>query len=111
MNNILEYKGYCGSVEYSAEDEVFFGRIIGIADHITFEGNSVRNLKRDFESSVDEYLESCKELGKEPEKSYKGSFNVRIKPALHRDLAIFAKQRNQTLNHTVEEAITHFISA
>ena len=110
MNNMLEYKGYYGSVEYSAADEVFHGRIEGIADHVTLEGASAECLKKDFMEAVDDYLESCKELGKEPEKIYKGSFNVRIKPELHRQLAIYSRLHKQTLNRTVEEAIARLIN-
>jgi predicted HicB family RNase H-like nuclease len=76
MKNLLNYKGYFGSLKFSDEDNVFHGRIIGINDRITYEGDSVQNLLWDFNSAVDEYLNVCTELGKEPEKSYKGSFKV-----------------------------------
>lgn len=105
MNNSIEYKGYYGSVEYSAADEVFFGRVSGISDHITFEGKSIDELKRDFADFVDDYLESCAKLSKEPERAYKGSFNVRISPELHKQLSIFSQLHNQSLNASVEEAI------
>jgi predicted HicB family RNase H-like nuclease len=109
MNNALNYKGYYGSVEFSAEDEVFHGRIIGINDHITYEGDSVKSLKKDFISAVDEYLETCAKLGKEPEKAYKGTFNVRIEPALHRQLVNYSYSHGKTLNSAVEEAIRNYI--
>ena len=98
MNDILEYKNYFGNVEYSAADEIFHGRILGITDHVTFEGDSVKSLKEDFAAAVEDYLESCAELGKEPEKTYKGSFNVRIDPQLHKQLAVYSMRRNQSLN-------------
>ncbi len=66
-------------------------------------------LRGDFEGAVDEYLETCAELGKEPEKAYKGMFNVRISPTLHRKLAIFSASNGKTLNSTVEEAIRNYI--
>jgi len=109
MKNTLNYKGYFGSVEFSDKDDVFHGRIIGINDHITYEGDSVKNLRRDFKSAVDEYLETCAELGKEPEKAYKGSFNVRIEPALHRQLAVYSLSHGKSLNTTVAEAIKNYI--
>lgn len=111
MNDILEYKNYFGSVEYSAADEIFHGRILGITDHITFEGDSVKSLKEDFAAAVEDYLESCAELGKEPEKTYKGSFNVRIDPQLHKQLAIYSMRRNQSLNKSVETAIIQMLRA
>ena len=109
MKNALQYKDYYGSVEFSNEDDIFFGIIIGINDHISFEGDSVTTLRKNFEESVDWYIETCKEIGKEPEKMYKGSFNVRIDPALHRDLVVYSASQGKTLNATVEEAIVKYI--
>ena len=109
MKGTMNYREYHGSVEFSNEDNTFFGRIIGINDHITFEGDNVESLRNDFQNAVDEYLEICKEMGKEPEKLYKGTFNVRIEPALHKDLVIYSASHGKTLNSTVEEAIRSYI--
>ena len=109
MRNTMSYKGYYGSVEFSDEDSVFFGRIIGINDRVTYEGDNVGDLRRDFQDAVNEYLETCSQLGKEPEKAYKGTFNVRIAPALHRRLAVFSASHGKTLNSAVEEAIRNYI--
>ena len=110
MNNMLKYKGYYGSVEFSDSDNVFFGRIIGIADRILYEGKNVDSLRQDFEESVDDYIETCKQLGKEPDKIYKGSFNVRIDPSLHKQLELYSISHGQTLNSTVEEAIKNYVA-
>ena len=110
MNNMLKYKGYYGSVEFSDSDSVFFGRIIGITDRILYEGEDVDSLRKDFEESVDDYIETCKQLGKEPDKIYKGSFNVRIDPSLHRQLELYSISHGQTLNSTVEEAIKSYVA-
>ena len=109
MKNIISYKGYYGSVEFSDEDNTFFGRIISVNDHITYEGDSIATLREDFENAVDEYLEICSQLGKEPEKTYKGTFNVRITPDLHRELVLYSTSIGKTLNATVEEAIREYI--
>jgi len=109
MSNTLKYKEYSGSVEYSDEDGVFFGRIIGINDRITFDGDNVKSLRINFEEAVDGYLEVCSQIGKEPDKTYKGTFNVRIAPELHRDLAVYSASHGKTLNSTVEEAIRSYI--
>ena len=109
MKNTLKYKEYFGSVEFSDEDNVFHGRIIGINDHITYEGNSVQSLRQDFMAAVDDYLNVCTELGKEPEKAYKGTFNVRIEPSLHRQLVVYSSSHGKSLNTTVEEAISNYI--
>ena len=110
MSNLLEYKGYYGTVEYSAVDKVLFGKLIGINSLVSYEGISVNNLKKDFENAVDDYLEMCSEAGIEPEKAYKGSFNVRISPELHKKLALYSALHGQTLNSTVEEAIVQYVT-
>jgi len=104
-NNTLSYKDYYGSVEYSAADECFFGKIIGINDLVSFEGGSVSELKKAFAEAVDDYIAMCAEIGKEPQKSYKGSFNVRIPPELHKEAAITATRIGISLNAFVEKAI------
>ena len=109
MNDILEYKGYYATVHFNAEDEVFHGKIIGINDHVSFEGTTVTDLKAAFHEAVDDYLETCKELGKEPEKTYKGSFNVRIPSELHREAARVAAMKNMSLNDFVRCAIDYLV--
>lgn len=105
MNDVLEYKKYYAIIQFSAEDDVFYGRIVGINDSISFEGTSVGGLKKAFREAVDDYLETCGQLGKEPEKSYKGSFNVRIPSELHRQAARVAAVKNMSLNDFVRYAI------
>ena len=108
-SNYISHKGYTGSVEFSAEDAVFHGKVIGIKSLISFEGDSVASLTEDFFNAVDEYLQFCKENGKEPEKPFKGSFNVRIGPDLHRKAATAASAMNMSLNAYVEEAIRRVV--
>ena len=107
MNDILQYKGYYASLHFSAEDEVFFGKLLGIDDLVNFEGASVRELKKAFHEAVDDYLETCEQLGKEPNKTYKGSFNVRISTELHKAAAVFASIHNISLNDFVRTAIDY----
>lgn len=109
MSNVLEYKGYYGTVEFSAADKVLFGKVIGVNSLISFEGESVQNLKEDFERAIDDYLEMCAEKNIEPEKAYKGSFNVRVSPELHKNLVLYSASHGQTLNSTVEEAIKQYV--
>ena len=94
MNNTMEYKGYTGSVEFSEEDALFYGKVLGIRSLLSYE-----------------YLEACLEEGTEPERAYKGSFNVRIDPELHKQTAIYAAQHQTTLNGVVESALKQFVSA
>ncbi len=109
MNDILEYKNYFATVNFNAEDEVFHGKVIGINDLVTFEGTSVEQLKAAFCEAVEDYLETCAELGKEPEKTYKGSFNIRIPSELHREAARHAALKNMSLNDFVRYAIDYLI--
>jgi predicted HicB family RNase H-like nuclease len=110
MNDILQYKGYYAEIHFSSEDEVFFGKLIGINDLVNFEADSVKALKTSFIEAVEDYLTTCKKLGKEPEKTYKGSFNVRIPSELHRQAALIAAIKNLTLNDFVRHAIDLTIS-
>ncbi len=109
MSNFLEYKNYMGTVEYSAEDDILYGKVIGINGLVSYEGDSVQSLKEDFEEAVDDYLEMCMDQGVEPQKTYKGSFNVRISQSLHKSLALYAASHNKTLNASVEEAIEQYV--
>ena len=105
MNNIMEYRNYTGSVEFSEEDGLFYGKVMGIRALISYEGTTARELVEDFHGAVDAYLELCEAEGKEPEKAYKGSFNVRISPELHRQAAIYAAIHGVSLNSIVEAAL------
>ena len=105
MKNTMEYKGYIGSVEFSEEDGIFFGKVMGIRSLISYEGTDAKSLVEDFHGAVDDYLLLCEENGKIPEKAYKGSFNIRISPELHKQLVICALAHQMTLNGYVEEAL------
>ena len=110
MKNILQYKGYFTKIEYSVEDRLLYGKIEGIKDLVNFESESVEEIEQEFKNAVDDYLELCQELGQEPDKTYSGTFNVRISPALHRAVALQAIKTGDSLNNTVEKAIDSFIN-
>ena len=97
MKEALSYKGFIGSVQFSADDDVFCGKIEGIDDLVSYEGTSVAELKKAFRDAVEDYLGLCKEAGKEPFKSCKGSFNVRISKELH--LAAMKKAALEGVSH------------
>lgn len=105
MKDVLTYKEFIGSVHFSADDEVFFGKIEGVNDLVTFEGKSVKELTGAFHKAVDDYMELCKKTGKNPAKSYKGSFNIRISPQIHRKAAEEAAQNGLTLNGFLQKII------
>lgn len=108
-DNIMEYKGYHTKIEFIAESCTLRGKIEGIHDFIDFETDDVQKVEEEFHAAVDDYLEFCEEVGKEPEKEYKGSFNVRISPALHKKLVFYAWKDECSLNAEVEKAIRMFI--
>ena len=105
MNNTVMYKGYVGSVDFSAEDQLLFGKVQGIRSSISYEGKSVKELIEDFRGAVDDYLEMCREEGTEPEIPYKGSLNIRLGRDLHRDAAVYAMSKNMSLNSFIQIAV------
>lgn len=107
--NILEYKGYFSKIQYSAEDNVLHGKIEGVADLVTFESSNCDEIEMEFRNAVDDYLEFCKEIGKSPDKPYKGSFNIRISPELHKRADITAQKKGFTLNQLVTNAISEYL--
>lgn len=105
MKNILKYKEFIATVHFSTEDEVFYGKIEGINDLVTFEGSTVSELKNAYQEAVDGYIDLCHQLSKPAEKSYKGSFNIRISQDLHRKASQSATMEGLTLNQFVKKAI------
>lgn len=108
--DMLNYKGFIGCVHFSADDHVFFGKLEGINDLVTFEGETVKELINAFHYMVDEHIKDCENENIAPEKSYKGSFNVRLTPELHRCIAISAKMRGESINKYVSEVLSQSIS-
>jgi len=111
MSNTMEYKNYVGSVEFSESDGVFFGKVMGIRAMISYEGTTAKELVEDFHGAVDDYLKLCEEEGKEPERAYKGSFNVRVSPELHKQAVIYATSRQMSLNSLVESALRNSLAS
>lgn len=107
--NVLEYNGYFTKIHYSSNDNVLHGKIEGINDLVTFESGSCDTIEEEFHAAVDDYLEFCKEVGKEPDKTYKGSFNIRIPPELHKRADYLAKKQGKTLNQLVSDAISSYL--
>lgn len=99
--NTMTYKGYQAVVEYDEDAEIFHGAVLDLRDVITFQGESVAELKQAFAESVEDYLALCKERGEEPEKPYFGQFVVRVEPPLHRALVSAAKRAGVSLNKWV----------
>ncbi|HJS79679.1 MAG TPA: type II toxin-antitoxin system HicB family antitoxin [Vitreimonas sp.] len=101
----LEHKGYVGAAELSEEDGVFHGKLAFLRDLVTYESSTAKGLAKAFRDAVDDYLADCKAEGREPDKPFKGQFNVRTRPELHRAYASIAAARGQSLNEVVTDAL------
>jgi predicted HicB family RNase H-like nuclease len=111
MKNMMDYRDYFGSVHFSNEDSVFYGKVEFIRSLISYEGTDVKSLKLAFQEAVDEYLETCSQKGIQPEHPFKGSFNIRPGTQLHRRAAIAAQERGINLNTLVTEALESYLQS
>lgn len=105
MNNVMTYKGYSARVEYDDEDGIFFGQIAGIRDGVGFHADSVNDLRAAFREAVDDYIETCAKVGKDPQKPYSGKVMLRVPPELHARLARAAELQGKSINQLGEEAL------
>ncbi len=106
----MKYKGYEAIVEYDDIDRLFTGRVINTRDVLAFDGESVDELEESFHAVIDDYLEDCKTMNKEPDKPYSGKFNLRLSPDLHRQVAIKAEREGMSLNTFVETTLSQAVS-
>ena len=109
MENVLRYQDFVGTVQYNATDKLFHGKLAFITDLVTFEGSSVAELEAAFVEAVDDYMELCEQVGKKPEKTFAGSFNIRMKPELHRQAAIASLEKGISLNQLVVDAVSRYV--
>ncbi|WP_321393485.1 type II toxin-antitoxin system HicB family antitoxin [uncultured Desulfuromusa sp.] len=109
MNNVLKHKGFLGSINISIEDGIVFGKLLFINDLILYQAETVPALKDEFEAAVDDYIETCKQLNREPQKPCSGTFNVRIGSELHQKVAEYAVENDIKVNEVVKQSITQFL--
>lgn len=102
---MMKYKGYLGHVEYDDEAKIFHGEVVGLKDMVTFQGKTVEELEQAFKDSIDDYLAWCKKRREKPEKTFSGTFNLRIPPDLHAKLAIQAKTMGVSLNSYIAQTL------
>jgi len=102
----LKYKGYTGSVDFSVEDNVLFGKVLGMPKaSITFEGTNVKELLEDFHEAIDDYLRECEERGLTPVKPFSGNLNIRIPHKVHEEIAIHSKSEGISINAYIKNAL------
>lgn len=111
MNNAMTYKGYTARIEFDALDRIFFGRLAGIRDIITFHGETVDELETAFKEAVDDYLATCGKLGDAPNKPYSGKLTLRISPSVHAAIATAAETSGKSLNKWVADTLDHATQA
>ena len=99
--NSMTYKGYFAQINFDERDSLFWGKIVGIKDSITFEGETVAHLTEDFHNAIDHYLADCRKQGHTPDKPYSGKLTLRISPGMHAEIAASAAHAGKSLNKWV----------
>jgi len=105
MTNTMTYKNYAARIEYDDEDGLFVGRIAGIGDRVGFHADTVEGLRDAFHEAVEDYIEVCAKVGKEPQKTYSGQVMFRVNPDVHRKAAMAAELSGKSLNQWAEEVL------
>jgi len=105
MTNTMTYKGYSARIEYDDEDGIFVGRIAGIRDGVGFHADTVEALRDAFHEAVEDYIETCARIGKEPQKAFSGKMMFRVDPEVHRKAALAAELSGKSLNQWAEEVL------
>jgi len=109
-SNHMKYGDYVGTVELDIDNKRLFGRVVGISDKISFEGNTLGELEDNFKESIDDYIEFCKEMGKIPEKSFSGKILFRTNPELHSRIAFNAQKQGKSVNAWLNDLIIKEVS-
>jgi predicted HicB family RNase H-like nuclease len=105
MTETMSYKGYAARIGYDDEDGIFTGRIAGIRDTVGFHADTVAGLREAFHEAVEDYIETCARIGKEPQKAYSGQVMFRVSPEVHRKAALAAELAGKSLNQWAEEVL------
>jgi predicted HicB family RNase H-like nuclease len=105
MKNVMNYKGYTARIEFDERDNVFTGKIIGIADSITFHGETVEELRADFKAAIEHYLADCAATGRKPLRTASGKLMLRVSPEVHAKALATAKTAGKSLNQWAEEVL------
>ncbi len=103
--NTMTYQGYTARIEFDDRDNIFWGKVLGIDDSITVEGDTVVQLTQDFHNAIDFYLEDCAALGKRPKKSASGKLLLRVPPELHAAALVKAQSVGKSLNQWATDVI------
>lgn len=105
MTNRMTHKGYAARIEYDDEDRLFTGRIAGISDGVGFHADTVADLRAAFHEAVEDYVETCARIGKDPQRPYSGRMMFRVDPEIHRRAARAAELSGKSLNQWAEDVL------
>lgn len=105
MTNTMSYKGYSARIAYDDEDGIFTGQIAGIRDRVGFHADTVEGLRAAFHEAVEDYIDTCARVGKEPQKTYSGQVMFRVSPEVHRRAALAAELSGKSLNQWAEDVL------
>lgn len=106
MTNSMTYNGYAARITYDDDDGIFVGHIAGIRDRVGFHADTVDDLRAAFHEAVDDYLETCEKIGKEPQKTYSGNMMFRVSPDVHRRAVLAAELEGKSLNQWAEDVLS-----
>lgn len=107
---ILKYKDYEGTADIDMESFVCRGKILFIDDLVTYQAATPAELQKSFEEAVEDYLTTCTELSRQPQKPLKGMFNVRVAPELHKAATLKAHELGTSLNDIVTRALDGYLN-
>ena len=105
--NTMTYKGYTARVEYDERDHLFVGRILGIRNIISFHGETVAELRAEFELAIKDYLADCKAQGIQPMKPTSGKLLLLMPPEVHGRALVAAQAAGKSLNQWATEVLEH----
>lgn len=105
MRNVMTYKGYTARIEFDQRDDILIGKVVSIADNITFHGENVKELRADFQAAIDHYIADCEATGRKPLKTASGKLMLRISPDVHAKSLATAKMAGKSLNQWAEEVL------
>lgn len=105
----MSYKGYKGTIECSLEDNVLYGEVLGIRSLLSYEGNALQELKDDFEDTIDDYFEYCKNHNMTPEKPYKQNIVINLEPDLQEKLYLYSELRDEDISDSINRAIRNLV--
>jgi len=109
--NTMTHKGYTARIEYDERDNLFAGRILGLRAIISFQGETVDELRKEFIAAVEDYLNDCLQQGITPEKSTSGKLMLRVPPEVHSAALIAAQAAGISLNQWATEVLKNAVHA